>query len=121
MTAVDRGAEYAATADAWRAFCQRNRADVDTRSLDGQPIAVVLLAALAEPPLHRDAFTGDLMADALGGLDAFIRHLEGDASEGGGGRAFLHGYEIDSLTRRVAVAITLRSYERASRERGGAR
>jgi len=119
LTDADLTAEYVKIAHAWGAFCKGPHATVDTFSLAGQPLAVVLLAALAEPPRFQDRFTGDVIADALGGLAAFVHHLDGAAFEGGGGRASLHGYEIAGFSRRLAAVLTLRAYERFV-EKGGA-
>jgi hypothetical protein len=119
MTDADLAAEYAEIAHAWGAFCKGLHSTVDNFSLAGHPLTVVLLAALAEPPRFQDRFTGDVVADALAGLATFVHHLDGDASEAGGARAYLHGYEIAGLSRRLAAVLTLRAYERLA-ERGGA-
>ena len=109
----DRTAEYAAAAKAWRVYCAKRGKDatLDGLQLPGQPIAVVILAALAEPAHLSDTFKGDLIADALGGLRTFVQHLDLDASEGGGGGAFLNGYQIETIARRLDAVLTLRGYE----------
>jgi hypothetical protein len=123
VSADDRAAEYAATAEAWRAFCSGRKPDTISRfNLDDQPVAVVLLAALAEPPLHASEFTGDVIADALGGLRTFVHYLDDSATIGGGGGIWLYGYQLDTLSRHVDAVLVLRGYERAhlSGEKGGA-
>jgi hypothetical protein len=109
---LDLGTEYATAAEAWRAFAERS-ANADTL---GRPLAVVLLAGLCEPPLHEDTFTGDLLADVLGGLRGFVDRLDRDAAEGGGCRVVVHGPAIEAWQRRLDAALTLRRYERIHRE-----
>jgi len=111
---IDRVAEYAALAKAWQRYCVKHgkRATLDGFNLPGKPVGVILTAALAEPPHHSNDFTGDLIADALGGLRAFVQHLDLDASEAGGGGAWLNGYQIETLARRLDAVIALRAYER---------
>ena len=114
MSARNRAAEYAATAEAWRAFCAgTSPQNVSRFNLDGQPVGVVLLAAHAEPPALDRGFTGDIITDVLGGLRAFIDYLDSTATRGGGGGIWLDGYDLDTLTRKVNAAVVLRGYERA--------
>lgn len=110
MTDLDRATEYAAAAEAWRAFCAKRGEDTA-----GEPVAVVLLVGLCEPDLFA-TFTGDLLCDVLGGLAAFVRRVEADAGQGGGGGIFLHAPAIEAWRRRIDAAVTLRRYERAHRE-----
>jgi hypothetical protein len=116
VTALDRIAEYEATADAWRAFC-RGATNADPA---GESVAVVLLAGLCEPPDYGDRFTGDVIADVLGGLRGFVDRIERDAADGGGGGIFIHNPAIEAWQRKLNAALALRTYERASREKGGA-
>jgi hypothetical protein len=111
-TDLELAAQYAAAADAWRAFAQRP-ANTDVM---GQPVVVVLLAGLCEPPLHEDNFTGDLLADVLGGLRGFVARLDQDAAEGGGARAVVHAPAIEAWHRKLNAALALRHYERVHRE-----
>jgi hypothetical protein len=113
---LDRGAEYAMAADAWRAFCQ-GATNADPA---GQPLAIVLLAGLCEPPDYGARFTGDVIADVLGGLRGFVDRIERDAADGGGGGLFIHNPAIEAWQRKLSAALALRAYERASCEKGGA-
>jgi len=110
---IDRTTEYSAAAKAWRVYCSKRGKDatLDGLKLSGETIAVVLLAAMAEPIDGAQEFRGDLIADALGGLRAFVQHLDLDASEAGGGGAFLNGYQIETIARRLDAVLTLRGYE----------
>ena len=114
MSARDRAAEYAATAQARRAFYKTRMPEaIDRFALDDQPVAVVLLAAMAQPPVHASEFTGDIIADALGGPRTFVHYLDAVATTGGGGGAWLHGYQIDTFSRHVDAVLILRGYEQA--------
>ena len=116
MTDLDRAAEYAAAAEAWRAFCAPLKSTTGL-NLAGQPLVVLLLAAFCEPPRDfTEKWTGDLLADVLAGVRSFIRHLDLDATEGGAGGAWLHGYDSEILVRMLDTAGVLRGYERAHRE-----
>lgn len=111
-TDLELAAEYAAAAEAWQAFAKRP-ADADPM---GEPLAVVLLAGLCEPPPYAAKFTGDLLADVLGGLRGFVDRLDQDAAEGGGARAVVHGPALEAWLRRLNGALALRRYERIHRE-----
>jgi hypothetical protein len=113
VTTLDRAAEYAAAAEAWRAFCARGPKRTDTAD---EPLAVALLAGLCEPAPLAEHFTGDLLADMLTGLTAFVRRLEADAEDGGGGGIFVHTPALAAWRRRLDALITLREYERSHRE-----
>jgi hypothetical protein len=124
VSTTDRAAEYAAIATAWQAFCSGTTPQNVTRfNLDGQPVGVVLLVALAEPPALDRGFTGDVIVDVLGGLRAFIDYLDNTATRGGGGGIWLDGYDLDTLSRKVNAAVVLRGYEQAhlAAVNGGAR
>jgi hypothetical protein len=115
-TDVDRAAEYAAAAESWRAFCAPLKSTTDP-DLAGQPLIVLLLAAFCEPPRNFAlGWTGDLLADVLGGVRSFIHHLDLDGSEAGGGGAWLHGYDSEILVRMLDALLVLRGYERIHRE-----
>jgi hypothetical protein len=111
-TDLELAAQYAAAAEAWRTFSHRP-ADADVM---GEPLAVVLLAGLCEPPPYAPKFTGDLIADVLGGLRAFVDGLDQDAAEGGGARTVVYGHVIEAWLRKLNAALTLRHYERIHRE-----
>jgi hypothetical protein len=112
---LDQGAEYTATADAWRAFCQ----GATNADPTGQPLTVVLLAGLCEPPDYGARFTGDVIADVLGGLRGFVDRIERDAADGGGGGLFIHNPAIEAWQRKLNAALALRAYERLA-VKGGA-
>jgi hypothetical protein len=115
-TDLDRAAEYAAAAENWRAFCAPLKSTTDP-NLAGQPLIVLLLAAFCEPPRDfTEGWTGDILADVLAGVRSFIHHLDLDASEGGGGGAWLHGYDSEILVRMLDTLLVLRGYERIHRE-----
>jgi hypothetical protein len=117
----DPPAEYGHAARAWHTFCKGfgKHAALDGFHLDGHPLAVVLLAALCEPVFYSSEFTGDLIADAIGGVRSFVEHLDGDAEGGGGVGAWVHGYQIEGLLRRLDAVLTLRKYEREYGKIGG--
>jgi hypothetical protein len=104
-------AEYAAAADAWRAFCA---ARLPNRDASGEPLAVVLLAGLCEP-LAGDVFSGDIITDVLAGLRAFVKRVEQDAADGGGGGLFIYNDAIDAWLRRLDALVVLRGRESAAR------
>jgi hypothetical protein len=106
MTDLELAAQYAVAAEAWRAFAQRP-ADADPM---GESVVVVLLAGLCEPPPYAPKFTGDLLADVLGGLRGFVDRLDQDAAEGGGARAVVHGPRL----RRGSAGSTARSRSSAT-------
>ena len=115
-TDLDRAAEYAAAAESWRAFCAPLKRTTDP-NLAGQPLVVLFVAAFCEPPRDFAAgWTGDLLADVLAGVRSFIHHLDLDASAGGGGGAWLHGYDSEILVRMLDALLVLRGYERIHRE-----
>src|SRR5262249_60883774 len=75
-------AEYAATAEAWRVFCDRGKVAGELRSA---PTSVLLLYATAEAETW-DAthpLSGDVILDALLGLRVFVRSIERSATRGG--------------------------------------
>ena len=114
--------EYVQAARAWASYCQAFGAEAtkDGHHLLDQPLVVVLLAALCEPARYAPVFTGDLIADVLGGLRAFVEHLDDDAYHGNGAGAFLTGYQIEGFARRLDAILTLRTYERAYEKAGKA-
>jgi hypothetical protein len=111
-TDLELAAQYATAAEAWRAFAKRP-ADAD---VIGEPLVVVLLAGLCEPPLYAPRFTGDMIADVLGGLRAFVAALDDDATECGSGRTVVYGPAIEAWLRRLNAVLALRHYERIHRE-----
>lgn len=112
-TDLDKAEEYAAASEAWRAFCADGKTNKDPA---GEAIAVVLMNGLAEPPEYGDRFTGDMIADVLGGLRGIVDRIERDAADGGGGGIFVHNPAIEGWQRKLNAVLTLRHYERIHRE-----
>ncbi len=108
MTRAELRAEYIATAERWRAFCAGKSPKTDP---SGEPLAVLILSGLCEPLAYRDCFTGDIIADMLGGLRAFVQRVERDAADGGGGGLFVANDAIEVWLRRLDALIEFRLRE----------
>jgi hypothetical protein len=127
MTDLDKAAEYAAAADAWRLFCAiaigPKGGNVNAPAY-GQPLAVLFLAGICEPPEGEKSCSGDLLADVLSGMVAIMRRLNNTAKDGGGGGLFVERDALDEIQRRFDMARELRVREILARKlvgpKGGA-
>jgi hypothetical protein len=108
-------AEYRALAERWRALCSDKSPKLRH---DGEPLAVLILFGLAEPPPYRYTLTGDLILDMLGGLRSFVKDIDDHATEGGGGGDFINGSTIEGWLRRCDAVIEMRARELSAREEG---
>lgn len=91
--------EFAAAADAWRAWCQ----GAQTSPGEDAPIAVVLLAAFAEPPRFAERFTGDMVSDLLGVVQGTVARWRSNTD----GPEAIEGWELRQLDRRLDAALEL--------------
>ncbi len=101
--------EYARAVAEWREFCEDPATIYEQPS--AQPIAVVLLTAIAEPQVGKETFTGDLLSDVLTGLMVSVRRwsVAGDPAAGELARVQVH--EVNALERRLRLAVELRRRE----------
>ena len=112
--------DYAATAEAWRTFCEKGKDDVPL-DIRAQPTSTLLLYMLAEPVdatpdrVVLPHLTGDVILDALGALRAFVRAVDNSSARGGGGGTWVDNEDIDAWLRRCGILIELRRREHEAR------
>jgi len=101
MTLLDLEAELGAAAAAWRTWCAGPQRSIDM----DDPLVVLLLASLGEPPAFGPRFTGDLVTDLLGAAQGAVHRMNGNPS----GPEAVEGWELARLDRLLGAVVALRS------------
>jgi hypothetical protein len=101
--------EYGRVVAEWREFCEDPATIYEQPS--AQPMAVVLLTAIAEPQVGKETFTGDLLSDVLTGLMVNVRRWSVAGDPASAGVVRIRAEEVNALERRLRLAVELRRRE----------